>query len=112
MIWEKPMNAGGLAQAHWNKTPLYFSEEERYSTFPWLCEAAEFRRHAGERVLEIGCGSGCDLLQFSRHRAIATGGDISDRHIHLARDRGGGSAVVKFCSAGRLPFGAGSFTYG
>jgi 2-polyprenyl-3-methyl-5-hydroxy-6-metoxy-1,4-benzoquinol methylase len=70
------MNAAGLAQAHWNKTPLYFSEDELYSTFPWLREAAEFRHHAGEHVLEIGCGSGCDLRQFARHGAIATGVDI------------------------------------
>src|SRR5260370_952254 len=111
MIWEKPMNAGGLAQAHWNKTPLYFSEEERYGTLPWLCEAAEFRRHAGERVLEIGCGSGCDLLQVARHGAIATGVDISERHIQLARDRVGGSAVVKYGSACQLPFAEGSFDY-
>jgi SAM-dependent methyltransferase len=105
------MNAAGLAQAHWNKTPLYFSEEERYTTFPWLCEAAEFRRHAGQHVLEIGCGSGCDLLQFARHGAIATGVDISERHIQLARDRVGGLAVVKYGSACRLPFADGSFDY-
>jgi hypothetical protein len=44
------MNAAGLAQARWNNAPLYFSEEQRYSDYPWLCEAAEFRHHAGERA--------------------------------------------------------------
>lgn len=46
------MNAAELAQAHWNKTPLHFSEEERYQDLPWLPGAAEFAQHAGERVLE------------------------------------------------------------
>src|SRR5258708_3189072 len=83
------MNAAGLAQAHWNNAPLYFSEEQRYSDYAWLCEAAEFRHHAGERVLEIGCGSVCDLLQFARNGAIATGVDITERHLELARGQVG-----------------------
>src|SRR5258708_18138587 len=54
-----------LAVDHWNRTPLFCSEEERYSVYTWLYEAAEFRHHRGERVLEIGCGAGCDLLQVA-----------------------------------------------
>jgi SAM-dependent methyltransferase len=106
-----PVNAAELAQAHWNKAPLYFSEEERYREYPWLCEAAEFRYHAGERVLEVGCGSGCDLLQFAKHGAIATGVDITERHIELARQRVAGLAAVQYGSACELPFGDDSFDY-
>lgn len=105
------MNAAELAQAHWNKAPLYFSEEERYETFPWLSEAAEFRKHSGERVLEIGCGSGCDLLQFAKYGAIATGVDIGERHLELARERVGGLADVQRASACKLPFADHSFDY-
>src|SRR5258708_38502182 len=79
------MNAAGLAQAHWNNAPLYFSEEQRYSDYPWLCEAAEFRHHAGERVLEVGCGSVCDLLQVARNGAIATRVDLTQKHPSPAR---------------------------
>jgi len=66
------MLSSELAVRHWNKTPLRFSEEERYAKYPWLYEAAEFRHHQGERVLEIGCGTGRDLLQFAKHLATRT----------------------------------------
>ena len=51
-------DAAQLAKSHWNETPLFLTEEERYSTYPWLYDAAEFRRHRGEKILEIGCGWG------------------------------------------------------
>jgi SAM-dependent methyltransferase len=100
-----------LAIDHWNKTPLFISEEERYSTYPWLYEAAEFKHHAGQRVLEIGCGTGCDLLQFARHGAEATGIDITPEHLRLARERVGQSAQVQEAEATDLPFPDGSFDY-
>src|ERR1700733_4704158 len=73
-------DAAQLAQDHWNETPLFLSEQERYSTYPWLYDVAEFREHAGEKVLEIGCGTGADLLQFAKHGAIATGVDLTEKH--------------------------------
>src|SRR6267142_4219094 len=107
-----PMStAGELAQRHWNETPLYLKESERYSVYPWLYEAAEFRKHAGERVLEIGCGTGCDLLQFAKHGAIATGIDITDRHLELAANRLEGRAQLLKADARKLPFPDGSFDY-
>lgn len=42
-----------LVQRHWNQTPLYLQESERYSAYLWLSEAAELLNHRGERVLEI-----------------------------------------------------------
>lgn len=103
--------AADLAMKHWNATPLYFPEEERYAIYPWLYEAAEFRHHRGQRVLEIGCGSGCDLLQFSKHGAIATGVDITPRHLELARQRVGTLATVVEADARNLPFPDASFDY-
>jgi ubiquinone/menaquinone biosynthesis C-methylase UbiE len=100
-----------LAQAHWNETPLFLTEEERYSTYPWLYEAAEFRQHRGARVLEIGCGTGSDLLQFAKHGALATGIDVTRRHVELARRRVGDLAVVLEADARHLPLEDGSFDY-
>src|SRR2546428_7734614 len=105
------MNSTELAQAHWNNTPLDHSEEERYSDYAWLYEAAEFRNHAGERVLEIGCGSGCDLLQFAKHGAIAVGIDITPEHIRLARERVGNLAQVLRGDGTNIPFEDASFDY-
>jgi len=104
-------SAVDLAVRHWNATPLYLAEEERYRIYPWLFEAAEFTKHAGEKVLEIGCGSGCDLLQFARHGAIAHGIDITPRHVELARQRIGDQAKVILGDATRLPFEDGEFDY-
>jgi len=53
-----------------------------------------FRHHRGERILEVGCGTGCDLLQFAKHGAIAMGVDITERHLELARERLGTLAEV------------------
>lgn len=105
------MRSSKLAIDHWNKTPLFISEEERYSTYPWLYDAAEFRLHRGQRVLEIGCGTGCDLLQFAKHGAEAIGIDITPEHLRLARERVGSLAEVREADATDLPFPNESFDY-
>jgi SAM-dependent methyltransferase len=103
--------AAHLAQQHWNETPLFVSEQERYSIYPWLPKAAEFQDHRGERILEIGCGTGCDLLQFARNGALATGVDITDKHLELAKQRVGGQATVLKADGVSLPFAGGTFDY-
>ena len=103
------MNAADLTRAHWNRTSLYYSEERRYGVYPWLFKVGEFADHAGERVLEIGCGTGCDLLQFAKSGALATGVDITQRRLQLARERVGPLAVVQEASACELPFPDGCF---
>jgi ubiquinone/menaquinone biosynthesis C-methylase UbiE len=100
-----------LAVAHWNKTPLYISEEERYSIYPWLYESAEFKQHMGHKVLEIGCGTGCDLLQFARHGSHAIGIDITPEHLRLAGQRVGTTAQVLKADATDLPFADNTFDY-
>src|SRR5271170_2636914 len=96
-------DAAQLAQDHLNETPLFLTEQERYSTYPWLYDVAEFRKHAGDKVLEIGCGTGADLLQFAEHGAIATGVDLTARHVELARKRLGNRAIVLQADMRHLP---------
>lgn len=104
-------SAAQMAQEHWNATPLLLSEGLRYSVYPWLYEAAEFQHHRGERVLEIGCGTGCDLLQFARHGAHATGIDITQEHLRLASERVGELAEVRQGDGTAIPFPAEGFDY-
>ena len=104
-------DAAQLAQDHWNETPLFLSEQERYSIYPWLYDAAEFGKHCGEKVLEIGCGTGADLLQFAKHGAIATGVDLTAKHVELARKRVGDLAVVHQADMRHLPFEDETFDY-
>lgn len=105
------IKAAALASAHWNETPLYLTEEARYSEYPWLYEAGEFKHHSGERVLEIGCGTGCDLFQFAKHGAIATGVNITESHLALARQRVGNLATILYGDMLALPFDDNSFDY-
>jgi SAM-dependent methyltransferase len=104
-------SATELAVQHWNVSPLNLTPEERYRIYPWLYEAAEFRHHAGEKVLEVGCGTGCDLLQFAKYGALAHGVDITPRHVNLARARVNGAAKVVLGDATHLPFENGEFDY-
>jgi SAM-dependent methyltransferase len=103
--------AAKLAIDHWDRAPLFVTEGDRYSIYPWLRDAAEFARHPHEDVLEIGCGTGCDLLQFAKHDARATGVDITPAHLRLARERVAGRAGVAAGDATSLPFPDSSFDY-
>lgn len=105
------MRASELAQQHWNETPLFISAEERYSIYPWLPAAAEFAQHRFERVLEIGCGTGCDLQQFAKHGARAIGVDITEGHAQMAGARLRGTATVVLADGTCLPFNDCSFDY-
>ena len=100
-----------LAQQHWNETALFVSEEKRYGIYPWLPKAAEFKEHRGEHVLEIGCGTGCDLLQFAKNGAFATGVDITDKHLELAKQRLNGLTTILKADGAVLPFPAECFDY-
>ena len=63
-------------------------EAYRYGVYsPWMKEKIGFDRYAGKRVLEVGCGTGTDLLQFARGGAQVTGVDLTPRSIEIARKR-------------------------
>ena len=63
-------------------------ERHRYQEYaPWMREVMGFDEHAGERLLEVGCGMGTDLLQFALGGAICTGVDLTPRSIELSRHR-------------------------
>jgi SAM-dependent methyltransferase len=105
------LHSSELASAHWNKTPLNTPSDQRYAIYPWLRDAAEFDRHAGEHVLEIGCGAGADLEQFVLGGAIASAVDITPAHIQLARERLRSRAQIYEAEATALPFADASFDY-
>jgi ubiquinone/menaquinone biosynthesis C-methylase UbiE len=108
---EGRLQSSEQAIAHWDKTPLNVPVDQRYATYPWLREAAEFEKHAGERVLEIGCGAGADLEQFVLAGAIASAVDITPAHLELARERLKGRAQIRQAEATALPFPDNSFDY-
>ena len=87
---------------YWNSNPCgtqftdlewgnkaFFDEVERfrYQSQPFMNRLIEFDQHRGERLLEVGCGLGTDLLQFARGGAIVSGVDLTPRSIELVRQR-------------------------
>src|ERR1043165_6718006 len=71
-------------------TRQYFDaiEAYRYNVYaPWMQAAVGFDDFRGKRLLEIGCGTGTDLLQFARGGAQVTGLDLTPRSIEIARRR-------------------------
>jgi 2-polyprenyl-3-methyl-5-hydroxy-6-metoxy-1,4-benzoquinol methylase len=60
-------------------------EHYRYTNAPFILNVAQFRRFAGRRVLEIGCGLGTDGAQFAKAGADYVGVDLTHAAVELAR---------------------------
>jgi ubiquinone/menaquinone biosynthesis C-methylase UbiE len=70
-------------------TKEYYDEIQkiRYSfAYPYLINLAEFDKHQNEKVLEIGCGQGTDLLQFAKGGAKVTGIDLTESAISKTKN--------------------------
>ncbi len=107
---------------YWEKcTPMSFAPEQwsyeqkrqfRYTLQEYMHESFRFQDWAGKEVLEIGCGSGIDSMEFARHGASVTATDITDNAINLtkvlAKEAGLPVKVIQ-TSALDLPFPDASF---
>lgn len=82
-------------------------EESRYAYEPFVHAFAQFTRWRGKRMLEIGCGSGTDCLQFARAGADTYAIDLTERAIEITHKRlalNGVSAKVSVGDAESLNF--------
>ena len=109
-------------QSYWeNSTPMSFSPEQWgydekrrfcYELQDYMHEVFEFDKWEGKRLLEIGCGSGIDTMEFARHGAQVTATDITENAIaltdELARETGLPVKTIQ-ASALKLPFADDSF---
>lgn len=92
----------------------FFAEVEGYreANQPFVRQLVDFRRFAGLRMLEVGCGLGTDLLYGASLGAKTVGMDLSLRSAGLARrhfqlNRMPGDFLR--ADAERLPYKDGSF---
>ncbi len=60
-------------------------ETHRYALEPFIHSVAQFTRHHGERLLEVGVGAGTDHLQWARAGALCHGVDLTQRAIDSTR---------------------------
>jgi SAM-dependent methyltransferase len=70
-------------------TREWFEEVERfrYEAEPFIHSVAQFTRHRGQRVLEVGVGAGTDHLQWARAGCECHGVDLTDAAIETTRAR-------------------------
>jgi ubiquinone/menaquinone biosynthesis C-methylase UbiE len=64
-------------------SPAWFRQIEayRYATEPYIHSIAQFTRHSGSTVLEVGVGAGTDHVQWARARARCYGVDLTQKAI-------------------------------
>ncbi len=113
----KDRNKYRLIKDYWEKcTPMSFVTEKwsceekrrfRYDLQDYMSESFRFAEWRDKKVLEVGCGSGVDALEFARNGAIVTATDMTDNAITLTRElarEAGLSIEVVRASALKLPF--------
>ena len=60
-------------------------DDYRFDKLAYLPQVIDFGGYRGQRLLEIGCGIGTDLVRFARGGARVTGVDLSETALRMAR---------------------------
>ena len=110
--WER--QPCGTRELPANNRKAFFDqlERERYMVEPYLRDFARFERGRGKKLLEIGVGAGTDFINWVRNGAQATGIDLTEQGISLAKERvalEGLTAELKVADAENLPFADNTF---
>jgi ubiquinone/menaquinone biosynthesis C-methylase UbiE len=68
-------------------TAEFFQELDayRFNKLDYLPQVVDFAAYKDQRVLEVGCGAGIDLVRFARAGAQVTGVDLSKTAVRLAQ---------------------------
>ncbi len=106
--FESPYQVGSEEFFNWHDTERYKEAES------FAMPLYEFDNHAGERVLDVGCGIGWVCKHFAAEGTNVTGIDITMRGVKLTRQRlqmAGMNGSVIQANAEVLPFQSNSFDF-
>jgi SAM-dependent methyltransferase len=97
-------------------SPGFFADLDEYhfDKLHHLLTLVDFNGYAGRRVLDVGCGTGVDLVRFVRGGAVATGVDLADSAIALAKANLRHQSLLASLCVGdgeRLPFPDNTFDF-
>lgn len=87
-------------------------ERHRYEIEPFIHSVAQFQRHYGKTMLEVGVGAGTDHLQWARAGLKCHGVDLTDAAIETTRKRlslYGFTSDLRRIDAETLPFESETF---
>lgn len=88
-------------------------DDYRFDKLHYLPRLVDFNGFAGQRLLEIGCGIGTDLVRFAKGGARVTGVDLAQTSIDLARRNfelhGVQAEALDVADGAALPFDQGAF---
>ncbi|NGX51170.1 MAG: Phthiotriol/phenolphthiotriol dimycocerosates methyltransferase [Chlamydiae bacterium] len=87
-------------------------ERHRYEIEPYIHSSAQFTRHHGKKILEVGVGAGTDHLQWARAGAECFGVDLTDAAILTTKKRlemHNLSSELKRIDAEQLPYDDNTF---
>lgn len=95
-------------------TPGFFEQldEYRYDKLNYLPRLVDFSSFKGKKLLEVGCGTGIDLVRFAQVGATVTGIDLSTTALDLARknmERKGLAADLVRMNGEEMDFGENVF---
>jgi ubiquinone/menaquinone biosynthesis C-methylase UbiE len=102
--------------SHAPGTREFFADLDQYhfEKLHHLLRLVDFEGQRGQRVLELGCGAGTDLMRFAKAGALVTGVDIAPSAIALAKQnfaQQGLQADLRESDGERLPFPDASFDF-
>ena len=85
--WERHIHDLDISR-HAPGTQGFFADLEQYhfEKLHHLLRLVPFEAARGQRVLEVGCGAGVDLIRFARGGARVTGIDVAESAIGLAHE--------------------------
>ena len=96
-------------------TKAFFDDldDYRFDKLHYLPKVVDFSAFRGQRLLEVGCGIGTDLVRFAKGGARVTGIDLAETAIDLARKNfelnGVAAEELRVANGEALPYADASF---